>query len=60
MKEILQFEPGDLNAILRQYVAGTLSTRAVCEELNSKLRDKAEASREMEEQPRRFPRPNCF
>jgi len=60
VKEIPQFEPGDLNTIMAWYLTGKVTMRQLCDELNAKLRDKAEASREREEQSRPVYRPNCF
>lgn len=61
MKEILQFSPGDLNTTMAWYLTGRVTMRQLCDELNAKLRDKAERLREQEELniPGRC-RPNCF
>jgi hypothetical protein len=60
MKEILQFESGDLNATMAWYLTGKVTMRQLVEALNIILRDKAEASRDQEEQTRPVHRPSCF
>ena len=60
MKEIPQFEINDLNGIMAWYLTGKVAMAELRDALNNRLRDKAEASREMEERSRPVLRPNCF
>lgn len=75
MKEIPQFEPGDLNTTMAWYLTGKVTMQQLCDELNTRLREKAEASRELDERNREEEdcrrwsaecdraitrRPNCF
>lgn len=61
MKEILQFEPGELTVIMMWYFGHPeLTLEQLRKKLNGKLREKAEASRDQEEQSRPVHRPNCF
>lgn len=59
MRGLTLFEPGDLNTIMAWYLTGKVTMYQLCDELNAKLRDKAEAERDLEEY-RRPTRPNCF
>jgi len=56
MKEILQFDATDLYGI---YMT-KMTIMEFRDALNRVLREKAEASRELEEQSRPVHRPNCF
>ena len=49
MKEIPQFETSDLNSIMAWYLTGKVSIMELCDILNARLLEKAEASREQEE-----------
>lgn len=60
MKKIPQFEPADLNTTMAWYLTGKVTLAQLCDELNARLREKAEAFRELEEQTRPVHRPNCF
>jgi hypothetical protein len=63
MRGITQFETSDLNAIMAWYLTGKVTMRQLCDELNARLREKAEQERNLDEREYRTGnrhRPNCF
>jgi hypothetical protein len=60
MRGILQFDEHELTEILVRFHRGKHSIRETREAINARLREKAEAERELEESMPRQTRPNRF